>query len=110
MVTHYPLCLESGKQEKIWRRLRDAHCLRDLPRSTASALAARPSARELFPPCRCIAAVPGRLCRQRHATGRWSYNEYTFADGQMHGRRRVWSPEKSAFVDGDEFSLPFALE
>jgi hypothetical protein len=27
LVTHYPLFLESGKREKLWRRLRDAHQL-----------------------------------------------------------------------------------
>lgn len=111
MVTHYPLCLESGGREHLWRRLRDARRLRELARDAAVKLWLhghrhvnyyRPADPSLPFPIVCAGSAT--------QFGRWSYNEYTFVDGQMHGRRRVWSPEKATFVDGDGFSLPFAME
>jgi 3',5'-cyclic AMP phosphodiesterase CpdA len=111
MVTHYPLVLAGGEQERLWRRLRDASRLRALAQEAGVKLWLhghrhggyfRNSDPSLPFPIVCAGSAT--------QMGRWSYNEYTFVDGQMHGRRRVWSPEKIAFIDGDEFSIPFALE
>jgi len=111
MVTHYPLCLADGKPETLWRRLRDARRLADLAtkfhvrlwlHGHRHASYFRKPDQWLPFPVVCAGSAT-------HA-GRWSYNEYTFVDGQVHGRRRVWSPASGQFVDGDEFSLPFPLE
>jgi 3',5'-cyclic AMP phosphodiesterase CpdA len=111
MVTHYPLLLESGRPERLWRRLRDARHLRELAATAGVRLWLhghrhvnyyRPVDPSLPFPVVCAGSAT-------HA-GRWSYNEYTFVDGQLHARRRVWSRESGQFVDGDEFSLPFPLE
>jgi len=111
MVTHYPLCLADGKPETLWRRLRDARRLADLAtkfhvrlwlHGHRHASYFRKPDQWLPFPVVCAGSAT-------HA-GRWSYNEYTFVDGQVHGRRRVWSPAAGQFVDGDEFSLPFPLE
>lgn len=111
LVTHYPLYLESGKQERRWRRLRDAQQLRAIA-ATAGVRLWLHGHRHGNYFRREQGTLPFPVVCAGSATqfGRWSYNEYTFVDGQMHGRRRVWSPEKATFVDGDGFSLPFPLE
>ena len=111
MVTHYPLCLADGKGEIRWRRLRDAHKLRDLCQTHHVRLWLhghrhvgyhRPVDLSLPFPVVCAGSATQAL--------KWSYNEYTFVDGKMHGRRRVWSPAAGAFVDGQPFSIPFPLD
>jgi 3',5'-cyclic AMP phosphodiesterase CpdA len=111
IVTHYPLVLESGAPETLWRRLRDAKRLLELAKAVGVRLWLhghrhahyhRPVDQSLPFPVVCAGSAT-------QAT-RWSYNEYTFADGAMHGRRRVWSPEAGGFVDGAEFAVPFKLE
>jgi 3',5'-cyclic AMP phosphodiesterase CpdA len=111
MVTHYPLCLESGGQELLWRRLRDARRLRDLAHETGVRLWLH-GHRHTNYFRRADPSLPFPIVCAGSGTqaGRWSYNEYTFVDGQMHGRRRVWSPEAGGFIDGDEFSFAFPLE
>ena len=111
MVTHYPLCLESGIAEGRFRRLRDARLLRDLARDAGVKLWLH-GHRHVNYSRHGDASLPFAVVCAGSATqfGRWSYNEYTFVDGQMHARRRVWSPDKSAFIDGDGFSIPFVLE
>lgn len=111
MVTHYPLLLADGSPETRWRRLRDARRLFDLAKAGGVRLWLhghrhvgyyRPS----------DATLPFAVVCAGSATqaGKWSYNEYTFVDGVMHGRRRVWSANAGQFVDGDGFSLAFPME
>ena len=110
MVTHYPLCLEAGTRDKLWRRLRDAHRLRDLAREHGIKLWLHGHRHvNYFRPADASLPFPVVCAGSATQHGRWSYNEYTFVDGKMHGRRRVWSPETGAFVDGDGFSLAFAM-
>jgi 3',5'-cyclic AMP phosphodiesterase CpdA len=111
MVTHYPLCRESGVPERLWRRLRDARRLRDLAKDAGVTLWLHGHRHtHYFRPADAALPFPIVCAGSGTQEGKWSYNEYTFVDGQMHGQRRVWSPEKAAFIDGDEFSIPFVLE
>ncbi len=111
MVTHYPLCLADGQNEIRWRRLRDAHKLRDLCQVLNVKLWLH-GHRHVGYFCPVDRALPFPVVCVGSATQarKWSYNEYTFVDDKMHGRRRVWSPEAGSFVDGDAFTLPFALD
>jgi 3',5'-cyclic AMP phosphodiesterase CpdA len=111
MVTHYPLMLADGREEALWRRLRDARRLLELAKAGGIRLWLhghrhvhyhRPVDQSLPFPVVCAGSATQAL--------KWSYNEYTFADGLFHGRRRVWSVDAAQFVDGDEFSFPFPLE
>ena len=111
LVTHYPLYLESGARERAWRRLRDAHMLQGV----ASAAGVRlwlHGHRHVNYFRREQGTLPFPVVCAGSATqfGRWSYNEYTFVDGKMHGRRRVWNPDAGRFVDGDGFAIPFLLD
>lgn len=110
MVTHYPLCLADGQMEKRWRRLRDAYHLRELAASAGVRLWLH-GHRHVNYFRHSDASLPFPVVCAGSATqaGRWSYNEYTFANGLMHGRRRVWDATAGAFADGDGFEMPFAL-
>jgi 3',5'-cyclic AMP phosphodiesterase CpdA len=111
MVTHYPLCLADGAPERRWRRLRDAERLLQIASAAGVRLWLhghrhasyyRPGDQWIPFPVVC----PGSATQ----ADKWSYNEYAFAEHQMHGRRRIWSPAAGGFIDGDEFSLQFPLE
>ena len=110
MVTHYPLCLADGRPESRWRKLRDAFHLRELAASAEVKLWLH-GHRHAGYFRHADAALPFPVVCAGSATqlARWSYNEYTFADGTMHGRRRVWDPAAGAFQDGDGFAVPFAM-
>lgn len=111
MVTHYPLCLADGQDETRWRRLRDARHLRELAKAAGVRLWLHGHRHVNYfrPPDK---ALPFAVVCAGSATqaGKWSYNEYTFVNGEMHGRRRVWSPETGTFIDGDGFSFAFPLD
>jgi hypothetical protein len=111
MVTHYPLCLADGRQETRWRRLRDAFRLRELAASAGVRLWVH-GHRHINYFRHADASLPFPVVCAGSATqaGRASYNEYTFAEGLLHGRRRVWDPECETFVDGDGFEMPFPIE
>jgi 3',5'-cyclic AMP phosphodiesterase CpdA len=111
IVTHYPLVRSDGSPETVWRRLRDARHLLDVAKAGDVRLWLhghrhahyhRPVDQSLPFPVVCAGSAT--------QMAKWSYNEYTFADGKLHGRRRVWSPETGGFVDGDTFEVPFRLE
>lgn len=111
MVTHYPLCLANGSQETLWRRLRDARRLFDLAKSAGVRLWLHGHRHgSYYRPADQWVPFPVACAGSATQAGKWSYNEYTFADGQMHGRRRVWSAAAGGFTDGDGFAVPFSLE
>jgi len=110
MVTHYPLCLASGAPERRWRRLRDAERLLAVAREAGVRLWLHGHRhvsyfRDVGPSLPFPVVCAGSATQAE----KWSYNEYTFADHQMYGRRRVWAPEAGQFMDGDGFSVPFTL-
>lgn len=111
MVTHYPLCLADGQAERRWRLLRDARKLRELCQAHDVRLWLHGHRHVgYFRPANDQIPFPIVCAGSATQASKWSYNEYTFVDGQMYGRRRVWSPEIAAFVDGEAFSLPFQME
>ncbi len=110
IVTHYPLRLEDGRPETRWRKLRDARPVLDIARAADVRLWVHGHRHGSYvrPPGD---GIPFPLICAGSATqaGLWSYNEYTFADGLLHGRRRFWSAADGRFVDGAAFVLKFPL-
>ncbi len=106
LVTHYPVCLESGEREKR------SHCLRDL--SEMLTVTARGGI------CLWLHGhrhSPYHLGRSRFApfpvvcagsatqNGTWSYGEYTLAGRHFRAVRRVYCPTEGRFRDGDTFEM-----
>jgi 3',5'-cyclic AMP phosphodiesterase CpdA len=111
MVTHYPLCLAGGQPESRWRRLRDALHLRELATAAGVKLWLHGHRHAgYFRHADSSLPFPVVCAGSATQAARWSYNEYTFAEGMMHGRRRVWDPDVGTFKDGDGFAVPFAME
>ncbi len=106
LVTHYPVCIESGEREDRY------HCLRDLAEMLS--VAARGGvclwlhghrhapyhlSRPRFAPFPVVCA--GSATQQGH----WSYSEYTVVGNQVHAVRRVYSLTEGRFRDDQTFAM-----
>lgn len=107
LVTHYPVCLASGKRE------RGSHGLRDLEALVAAAERggvclwlhghrhhAYYHPRPPFAPFPVICA--GSATQHRL----WSYWEYAITGQQVEAVRREYDPLKRCFVERESFALP----
>jgi 3',5'-cyclic AMP phosphodiesterase CpdA len=98
LVTHFPLCLASGKRE------RRTHGLRNLQEVIGVAARGRVclwlhghrhGAYHLFKPD--LAPFPIVCTGSATQTGLWSYSEYTIADDHFQALRRSFSPNTGQF-------------
>jgi 3',5'-cyclic AMP phosphodiesterase CpdA len=107
MVTHYPLCLATGKRE------RRSHGLRNLNELVATATQGgvclwlhghrhgsyHHQATDLAPfPVICAGSAT------QH--GLWSYMRYTVGNGRLDATRRTFDPSQGAFREAASFELP----
>ena len=109
LVTHYPICLSSGRREYPWRGLRDAAQLIEVAarggvrlwlhghRHASYHLLAPP--RAPFPVINAGSATQNKV---------WSYAEYSFDGNHVKVRRRVYEPGASCFCDRQAFELTLA--
>jgi 3',5'-cyclic AMP phosphodiesterase CpdA len=107
LVTHYPVCLASGKREARAHGLRDLPELVEVARRGSVALwlhghrhgayhHARPRLAPFFPVICAGSATQSK---------RWSYGEYTIRGRQLTGVRRAWDAGAGAFRDFGSFEL-----
>src|SRR5262249_24659829 len=106
LVTHYPVCLKSGKPE------RRSHGLRNLDELVGVAAAGKI----------CLWLHGHRHGPYHHVTtelspfpvicsgsatqnGLWSYGEYTIEGCKLKGTRRVFEPSAGSFRDADSFEI-----
>jgi 3',5'-cyclic AMP phosphodiesterase CpdA len=106
LVTHYPICLSSGRPE-TWN-----HGLRDLAGVVKVAAEAgvclwlhghRHGAYHLF--SREIAPFPIICAGTVTQAGRWSYGEYTIAGKELHAVRRRYVSDQDCFQECESFDL-----
>jgi 3',5'-cyclic AMP phosphodiesterase CpdA len=106
LVTHYPVCLASGKRE------RRSHGLRNL--SDLIAVAARGGVclwlhGHRHGPYRidkpAVAPFPVICAGSATQQGLWSYSEYTIVGRQFHATRRVFSATQGSFEEHEAFDL-----
>lgn len=106
LVTHYPLCLASGKPE------RRTHGLRDLEAAVRIAAAGgvclwlhghRHDA--YFLPRPKLAPFPVICAGSATQSGMWTYWEYTIDSRRLHAQQRQLANENSCFQDGPAFDL-----
>jgi 3',5'-cyclic AMP phosphodiesterase CpdA len=106
LVTHYPVCIESGAREG--RR----HCLRDLAEMVEVAGRGgvclwlhghRHAPYHLSHPS--FAPFPVVCAGSATEEGAWSYSAYTIAGSHFHGVRRVFAPAEGAFRNGKSFEM-----
>jgi 3',5'-cyclic AMP phosphodiesterase CpdA len=106
LVTHYPICLASGKRE------RRTHGLRNLTDLIAVAARGgvglwlhghRHGAYYLSHPG--VAPFPVVCVGSATQSGYWSYNEYAVEGRQVRATRRRYDPERRRFADSESFEL-----
>jgi 3',5'-cyclic AMP phosphodiesterase CpdA len=109
LVTHYPVCLASGAPERSYHGLRDLANLVAVAVRGGVCLWLHGHRHGAYHHTNCkLAPFPvicaGSATQQRH----WTYSEYTIDENRLLGLRRVYSPEKDSFQDGEVFSVPLA--
>jgi 3',5'-cyclic AMP phosphodiesterase CpdA len=106
LVTHYPVCLKSGKPESR------SHGLRNVEELVRVAEAGKirlwlhghrhgPYRHE----CTALSSFPVICAGSATQCGLWSYGEYRILDGVLEGVWRVYDPLTGAFCDGESFEL-----
>jgi len=110
LVTHYPICRDSGRSEKAGRSLRDLTRLVDVAARGGVCLwlhghrhgsyhHANP-AQAPFPVI-CVGSATQRGC--------WSYNRYTIQGSRLTAHRREFDPAQGVFRDAGTFALDLAV-
>jgi 3',5'-cyclic AMP phosphodiesterase CpdA len=109
LVTHYPICVASGKRE------RRTHGLRNVADVVAVAARGgvclwlhghRHSAYRIVETS--LAPFPVICAGSATQYGLWSYGEYTLSGRLVHVTRRVFSAETHGFVDAESSELEMA--
>jgi 3',5'-cyclic AMP phosphodiesterase CpdA len=107
LVTHFPVCLASGKRERRAHGLRDVRELVDVAARGGVSLWLHGHRHHFYclqkPP---LAPFPVVCVGSSTQTGRWSYAEYTLEENRVEVVRRTYNPVRSAFEDADKFALP----
>jgi 3',5'-cyclic AMP phosphodiesterase CpdA len=109
LVTHYPVCLASGKRERRTHGLRDLAELVDVAAEGGVSLwvhGHRHHAYHLTAPPQ--APFPVVCAGSATQFGLWSYAEYRIDGASCRVLRRVYDPEQQAFRDGETFELALA--
>jgi 3',5'-cyclic AMP phosphodiesterase CpdA len=110
LVTHYPVCLESGRPERRFHRLRNAAeavrvakeggvCLWLHGHRHNPYVVSNPEAAPF--PIICAGSVTQRP--------QLAYAEYTIEGRQVHALRRVYSPQSLQFEDRETFDVELAI-
>jgi len=106
LVTHYPICLASGKREHRTHGLRDLHELVEVAAQGGITLWLHGHRHGFYyfqrPP---FAPFPVICAGSSTQTGLWSYPEYTVTGNQLQVLRRVYNPVANTFEDADRFEL-----
>jgi 3',5'-cyclic AMP phosphodiesterase CpdA len=106
LVTHYPVCLSSGKRERWTHGLRDL--LEVVPVAVRGGVCLwlhghRHGAYYLATPE--LAPFPVICAGSATQSGLWSYSEYTIEGLHLRARRRVFEPASCAFQEDESFEL-----
>jgi 3',5'-cyclic AMP phosphodiesterase CpdA len=109
LVTHYPICLSSGKRERHTHGLRDMHELVDAAAKGGVSLWLHGHRHGFYYlPRPQFSPFPVICAGSSTQSGLWSYCEYTVAGNQFEVLRRVYNPQKNMFEDADRFALQLA--
>ncbi len=106
LVTHFPVCLASGRPEPSHHGLRDLLDLVDVAAQGGVCLWLHGHRHSPYffrqPPLAPFPIICGGSATQ---TGLWSYGEYTVEGQKLEAVRRVFNPDKKSFEDAERFEL-----
>jgi 3',5'-cyclic AMP phosphodiesterase CpdA len=106
LVTHYPVCRDSGARERRWHRLRDLSDLMAVAVRGGVCLWLHGHRHGAYCHGDCdLVPFPVVCVGSATQSGLWTYGEYTIQGEHFHGLRRVYCPEENAFRDGETFDF-----
>ncbi len=106
LVTHFPLCLRSGKPERRTHGLRDLADVVKVAERGGVALWLHGHRHDAYHHEQSAFAPFPVICAGSATQSRlWSYGEYTITGRTFEGVRRVFDPEDGTFRDGGKFTL-----
>jgi 3',5'-cyclic AMP phosphodiesterase CpdA len=100
LVTHFPVCLSSGKREGRTHGLRDLSALVDVAHRGGVSLwlhGHRHGAYALQTPA--LSPFPVICAGSATQTGLWTHGEYTLDDHRLEGVRRIYDLKTGSFVE-----------
>jgi 3',5'-cyclic AMP phosphodiesterase CpdA len=106
LVTHYPVCLATGKRERRSHGLRNADEIVSIAARGGVCLwlhGHRHGPYHVTQPD--IAPFPIICAGSATQHGHWSYGEYAIADKKCRVTRRVFSEQTREFLDGEKLEL-----
>jgi 3',5'-cyclic AMP phosphodiesterase CpdA len=106
LVTHYPVCLASGRRERRTHGLRNVAQVVDIAARGGIGLwlhGHRHDAYHLMEPS--LAPFPIACAGSGTQCGRWSYGDYQVEDCQLRGTRRTFSEKSGRFETGEQFEV-----
>ena len=109
LVTHYPVCLASGRRERRTHGLRNLDALVRVAAAGGVCLwlhGHRHGPYHLPDPH--LAPFPVICSGSATQTGQWSYGDYVLDGLHFRATRRMFSPQEKRFVDGDSFAFTLA--
>jgi 3',5'-cyclic AMP phosphodiesterase CpdA len=106
LVTHYPVCLASGRRENRVHGLRDLQALVEVATQGGISLWLHGHRHGAYyfqqPPLAPFPVLCTGSATQNHL---WSYGEYTLDGPTCHVLRRVYDPDANGFVEGPSFEV-----
>jgi 3',5'-cyclic AMP phosphodiesterase CpdA len=106
LVTHYPICLSSGRPEHAARGLRDLSQLLQVAASGGVSLWLHGHRHHAYhfqqPPSAPFPVICSGSATQ---TNIWSYAEYAVEGRRWQTRQRIFDPDSGKFRDGPAFEL-----
>jgi 3',5'-cyclic AMP phosphodiesterase CpdA len=106
LVTHYPICLASGRLEPRHHGLRDLADVLTVAKQGNICLWLHGHRHgDYHLACSQLASFPVVCAGTATEQGRWSYGLYTVEGRHFHAQRRVFCREEGRFQDGEAFDL-----
>jgi hypothetical protein len=106
LVTHYPVCLKSGKPERRSHGLRNLHDLVQIASAGRICLWLHGHRHGAYQhQTTSLAPFPVICAGSATQNGLWSYNSYAIQGGVLIGKRRVFEPQTGTFCDGESYQL-----
>jgi 3',5'-cyclic AMP phosphodiesterase CpdA len=106
LVTHYPVCRANAAPEARHRRLRDLPELLAVAERGGICLWLHGHRHAAYHQDNAaLAPFPIVCAGSATQSGRWSYGSYTITGQSFHAVRRIFSPTKGSFRDGEAFDL-----
>lgn len=106
VVTHYPLCLASGKVEGRAHRLHNAGELAKIAEDLGISLWLHGHRHDAYHLSETpLSSVPVICAGSATQRGRWSYGEYSITGKELKAVRRAYDPEQNQFRECETFEL-----